>query len=186
MSADRNSNGRYDASDIDRYRRSSYGSRSRRNGSESGASDAGGNSYSRYSRSSQQRSYSSGSHAAQQRSSQRGAHAPRSQYVERQMSNYAPDAANYRGRAAAGHFSAEPAKPKALLPRLAIVAVLLIILIGRFAIQGGTFTEYNAINTQASEQQAQLDELTASNDKLQADMDSKQSTIDAWDKMHNR
>lgn len=120
--------------------------------------------------------------------------ANRTPYVDDQMRRRAPNANNYRSRSSQMMSErdmrqptlAQPTAPQgSLVPRLVIIAVLLVILIVRFLVQGGVFGQFGSVNAQVHEQQTQLEQLTNSNNEMQSQMDSMQSTIDAWNQMHN-
>ena len=122
--------------------------------------------------------------------------ANRTPYVDDQMRRRAPNTNTSRSRSSQMMSQRDMRQPRlnqpapaqtqsSLMPRLAIAAVLLVILILRFVLQGGVFGQFGSVNAQVNDQQTQLEQITNSNNDMQSKMDSMQSTIDAWNKMHN-
>lgn len=66
--------------------------------------------------------------------------------------------------------------------RVAIVAVLLVVFLVRIATFGGC-ARSSELDTQISEQQAQLQQLTDANAQAQAQLDAMQSSIDSYDQL---
>ncbi len=117
---------------------------------------------------------------AQQR---RSSHSP---YYQQQLDRHAAASRNYQHQqgmssrgASALQSIAGSGGQTALYIRIALVAILLIVLIVRFTTFGGG-AELTSLNAQVNEQQTQLQTLTDENGSLQSQADSRQSTIDAY------
>lgn len=76
---------------------------------------------------------------------------------------------------------AKPVNPTILVVLGVVAAILLAIIALRFVLIGPTALEFESIQGDIRNEQAQLTELNESNDELQGQIDSWQATIDEYD-----
>lgn len=103
-------------------------------------------------------------------------------YAQQQSRPRPPRAPQRSPQLSRGYSSAPALDSRDIGIRVAIVAVLLVVFIARIATFGGC-AESSDLDTQISEQQAQLQQVSDGNVQAQSQLDSMQSAIDSYDQL---
>lgn len=101
----------------------------------------------------------------------------RDRYV-RQSGQDGASSSKFPGRAS----NSQPANPTHVIGLAAVAALLLIVLVIRFIVFGGTASDYGAVRAQIDQENEQTFELEVENNELQGEIDSMQGLIEQYNK----